>query len=74
MEEIIKGTINIGFDLRVSDLFANPSKSFVPVFDIVGAGSSVVIVNKAHVVTVEPEHEADEFVERHLLDGQLQIR
>jgi hypothetical protein len=60
----IKGTVNVGFEQRVSDLFGNPNKTFVPLYDTAGEDGSVVIVNKANVLTVEPRQESDEFVER----------
>ena len=62
--DIIKGTVNIGFEQRVSDLFANEGKTFMPVFDANGFPGDVIIVNKAHIVSVKPEAEGAEFIDR----------
>jgi hypothetical protein len=62
--DIIEGTVNVGFEQRVSDLFANEGKPFMPVFDANGVRGEVIIVNKAHIVSVKPEEEGAEFVER----------
>ena len=39
--DIIEGTVNIGFEQRVSDLFANEDKTFMPVFDANGVPGPV---------------------------------
>jgi hypothetical protein len=62
--DIIKGTVNIGFEQRVSDLFANEDKTFMPVFDANGVPGDVIIVNKVHIVSVKPEEEGAEFIDR----------
>jgi hypothetical protein len=62
--DIIEGTVNIGFEQRVSDLFANESKTFMPVFDVNGVPGDLIIVNKAHIVSVKPEEEGAEFIDR----------
>ena len=52
--QVIEGSINIGFEERVSDFLAMPDRPWVPVFGIGDAGA-VVIVNKLHIVSVEPK-------------------
>jgi hypothetical protein len=61
---LIAGTVNVGFEQRLSDLFANEAKSFMPVFDANGVRGDVIIVNKSHIVSVKPEQEGAEFIER----------
>jgi hypothetical protein len=62
--DIIEGTVNVGFEQRISDLFANEAKTFMPIFDANGVRGNVVIVNKAHIVSVKPEEEMAEFMDR----------
>jgi hypothetical protein len=62
--DIIEGTVNVGFEQRVSDLFANEAKTFMPIFDANGVRGDVIIVNKAHIVSVKPEEEMAEFMDR----------
>jgi hypothetical protein len=57
---IVQATINLGSEARVSDLFTRPENPFVVVFDAKFPGSmyeKVLIVNKRHIVWVEPEIE-----------------
>ena len=62
--DIIEGTVNVGFEQRLSGLFTNEAKSFMPVFDVNGVRGDVIIVNKAHIVSVKPGEEGVEFIER----------
>jgi hypothetical protein len=62
--DIIEGTVNVGFEQRVSDLFANEAQTFMPIFDANGVRGDVIIVNKAHIVSVKPEEEMAEFMDR----------
>jgi hypothetical protein len=55
---IISGSINLGFESRPSDVFMDSNKHFVVMFDarIFGeARKKVLIINKSHIVWIEPE-------------------
>ncbi|MBW1675184.1 MAG: hypothetical protein JRJ79_00960 [Deltaproteobacteria bacterium] len=57
---IVQATINLGSEARVSDLFTRSGNPFVVVFDAKFPGSmyeKVLIVNKRHIVWIEPEIE-----------------
>lgn len=51
--QIIEGTVNIGFEQRVSDFLAAPDKTFIPIFDINDSGD-VILVNKTQIASVQP--------------------
>jgi len=51
--QVIEGTINIGFEQRVSDFLAMPDKPFIAVFHINGS-DDVILVNKTHIASVQP--------------------
>jgi len=50
------GKINLSHNKRISDLFKNPGDQFVVLVDVVfrECQEKVVIINKNHVVWVEP--------------------
>ena len=50
------GKINLGHNKRISELFKNPGDQFVVLVDVVfrDTPEKVVIINKKHVVWVEP--------------------
>ena len=55
---IVHGSINLGFQSRVSDVFIESQNPFVVLFDARTSKDSsvrVLILNKNHVVWVEPE-------------------
>ncbi|MBW2107541.1 MAG: hypothetical protein JRI36_02585 [Deltaproteobacteria bacterium] len=55
---VIQGSVNVGFERRVSNLFIDSESPFVVLFDatIPGEGSGkILVLNKAHIVWVEPE-------------------
>jgi hypothetical protein len=54
--QVIEGTINIGFEQRVSDFLAAPDRPFVPVFHI-DETDEVMIVNKTQIASVQPRAE-----------------
>jgi hypothetical protein len=60
--EVVDGTINVGFEERVLD-FLLGDKAFVAVFDV-GKSSDVMLLNKTHIVLVQPKEEGTGFVER----------
>lgn len=54
---VIEGSVNIGLERRVSNLFTESESPFVVLFDatIAGEGSGkILVLNKAHIVWVEP--------------------
>jgi hypothetical protein len=51
--QVIEGTINIGFEERVTDFLAMPEMLFVPVFDINNT-RDVIIINKTQIASVQP--------------------
>ena len=59
---VIEGTINVGFDERVSDVMMR-DQLFIVVFDIGGA-KDVMILNKAQIVSVQPKEEGMGFIQR----------
>ena len=50
------GKINLSHNKRVSDLFKNPGDQFIVLVDVVfrECPEKVVIINKNHIVWVEP--------------------
>ncbi len=54
---VIQGKVNLASRERVSDLFTGSEEPFITIFDarLGNASESVVIVNKRHIVWVEPE-------------------
>jgi hypothetical protein len=56
---VIQGKVNLGSERRVSDIFTGSDKPFVVLFDAAYSGGSgkVFIINKAHIVWIEPEDE-----------------
>jgi hypothetical protein len=54
--QVIEGTINIGFEQRVSDFLASPDKPFIPVFDI-NESRDVILINKTQIASVQPTAE-----------------
>ncbi len=57
---LLRGKINLGDEKRVSDIFAKSRNSFVVLYDVASqsAESKVMIINKEHIVWVEPEEDA----------------
>jgi len=56
---VLQGKVNLGVEDRVSDLFTSKQDRFVVLFDAVYSGGSgkVMVVNKDHIVWIEPEDE-----------------
>ena len=54
---VIQGQINLGAEQRVSDVFTKSETPFIVLFDAVYSGGSgkVLVINKMHVVWIEPE-------------------
>jgi len=54
---ILQGSVNLGARDRVSDLFTKNEEHFVVLFNAAYSGGTgkVLIVNKAHMVWIEPE-------------------
>lgn len=55
---VISGNINLGLENRISDVFVKSETPFVVMFDAIVAGKNtpgVYIINKSHIVWVEPE-------------------
>ena len=55
---VIHGSINLGFENRVSDIFVGTENPFIVLFEATVAGEGagkVLILNKNHIVWVEPE-------------------
>lgn len=59
--QVIEGTINIGFEERVTDFLAMPEMLFIPVFDINNT-RDVIIINKHQIASVQPVAEAQDAV------------
>jgi hypothetical protein len=59
---VVQGSINLGAEDRVSDLFTKTKDPFVVLFDASysGGAGKVLIVNKAHIVWIEPEDRENE--------------
>ncbi|OGP84477.1 MAG: hypothetical protein A2V87_05955 [Deltaproteobacteria bacterium RBG_16_58_17] len=58
---VLRGKITLETGKRVSDIFTQADNPFVVLCDVVGSqgtGSKVMIVNKNHIVWVEPEENA----------------
>ena len=53
----LQGKVNVAMEGRVSDLFTNMSKPFVVITDASyqGANGKTLVINKTHIVWVEPE-------------------
>jgi hypothetical protein len=57
---IVHGSINLGFESRVSDVFIGSQNPFIVLFDAATSKDTsgrVLILNKNHIVWVEPEDE-----------------
>lgn len=57
---VVHGSINLGFENRVSDVFIASQNPFIVLFDAATSKDSsgrVLILNKNHVVWVEPEED-----------------
>jgi hypothetical protein len=55
---VLRGKITLETGKRVSDIFTQAENPFVVLCDVMGSqgtGSKVMIVNKNHIVWVEPE-------------------
>ena len=54
---VLQGKINLGLKKRVSDVFTKSTEPFIVLFDAAYTGGSgkVFVVNKAHIVWIEPE-------------------
>jgi len=50
------GKINLGYNKRISELFKNPGDQFIVLVDVIFRDfpEKVVIINKSHIVWVEP--------------------
>ena len=58
---VLRGKMTLETGKRVSDIFTQADNPFVVLCDVVGSqgtGSKVMIVNKNHIVWVEPEENA----------------
>ena len=57
---LLRGKVNLGDGKRVSDIFTQSETPFIVLYDTVtqSAESKVLIVNKNHIVWVEPEEQA----------------
>ena len=57
---LLRGKINLGNENRVSDIFTQSDTSFIVLSDVTSqsAESKVMIINKNHIVWVEPEEHA----------------
>ena len=57
---IMRGSVNVAFHERVSDFFVSSEKPFFVLFDATtpgGGSGNVLIMNKAHVIWIEPHDE-----------------
>jgi len=57
---LLRGKINLGDEKRVSDIFVQTDNPFIVLYDVTSqsAESKVMIINKNHIVWVEPEENA----------------
>jgi hypothetical protein len=57
---LLRGKINLGDEKRVSDIFVQTDNPFIVLYDVTSqsVGSKVMIINKNHIVWVEPEENA----------------
>ena len=58
---VLRGKMTLETGKRVSDIFTQADNPFVVLCDVMGSqgtGSKVMIVNKNHIVWVEPEEDA----------------
>ena len=57
---LLRGKINLGSENRVSDIFTQSDNPFIVLSDVTSqsAESKVMIINKNHIVWVEPEEQA----------------
>jgi hypothetical protein len=54
---LLRGKINLGDEKRVSDIFIQSANPFIVLYDVASQSvdSKVMIINKNHIVWVEPE-------------------
>jgi hypothetical protein len=57
---MLRGKINLGDEKRVSDIFIQSVNPFIVLFDVSSQSveSKVMIINRNHIVWVEPEENA----------------
>ncbi|MBN1614036.1 MAG: hypothetical protein JW950_06180 [Deltaproteobacteria bacterium] len=57
---VLRGKLNLGEGNRVSDIFTHSENPFIVLYDVVSqsAESKVLVVNKNHIVWVEPEEKS----------------
>jgi len=57
---VLRGKINLGEGNRVSDIFIQSGTQFLVLYDVItqSSESKVLVVNKSHIVWVEPEEKA----------------
>ncbi|MCX5831262.1 MAG: hypothetical protein NT140_05145 [Deltaproteobacteria bacterium] len=57
---LLRGKINLGDENRVSDIFTKSLNTFIVLSDVFSQSgeSKVMIVNKNHIVWIEPEENA----------------
>ena len=57
---LLRGKINLGNENRITDIFTQSDTSFIVLSDVTSqsAESKVMIINKNHIVWVEPEEHA----------------
>jgi hypothetical protein len=57
---LLRGKINLGDEKRVSDIFIQSDKPFIVLYEVSSQSveSKVMIINKNHIVWVEPEENA----------------
>ena len=57
---LLRGKINLGDEKRVSDIFIQSANPFIVLYDVSSQSveSKVMIINKNHIVWVEPEENA----------------
>ena len=56
---MLQGKVNLGAERRVSDIFTKSNNPFVVLFDAAytGGAGKVLVINKSHIVWIEPEGE-----------------
>ena len=57
---VLRGKLNLGEGNRVSDIFTRSENPFIVLYEVVTQSpeSKVLIVNKNHIVWVEPEEKS----------------
>jgi ribosomal protein S3AE len=57
---LLRGKINLGDEKRVSDIFIQSESPFIVLYDVFSQSveSKVMIINKNHIVWIEPEENA----------------